>query len=99
MALWHRLFLVIGAPRVQPDANFLACQVAAGFLVGRPRGQGFLLESLAGFLALKALKLMLDSFEHDPVGRATALNSEVLNTTFQYVVDLEGRYHSGHVIT
>ncbi len=44
----HRPF-VIGAPGAQPGANFLAGQVAAGFLVGRPGCQGFLLEALAGF--------------------------------------------------
>ena len=85
MALRHCPF-VIGAPGAQPSANFLAGQVAAGFLVGHPRRQGFLLEALTGFLVLDVL---LDRFEHDPVGRATALAGEALDAAFQRIVDLE----------
>jgi hypothetical protein len=55
-----------------------------------------MLEALAGFFALDVL---LDRFEHDPVGRAAAPTGRVVNSAFQRVVDLERRCHSRPLIT
>jgi hypothetical protein len=47
-------------------------------------------EALAGFLAVYVL---LDGFEHDPVGRTAALNGKGLDAAFQGLVYLQGGGH------
>src|SRR3546814_14032842 len=64
--------------------------MAACFLIGCPGCQGFLLEVLARFLALDVL---LNGFKHDPVRRAATLAGEMLNASFQHIINLEGRCH------
>lgn len=59
--------------------NFLAPQVATGFLVGHPRRQGFLLEALEGLLLHGVL---LSGFKHEPVRRTPALCHQMLGMAF-----------------
>lgn len=65
----------------------------AGGLVVLPGGERFALEFFAFFFALNVL---LDSFAHDPVGRAAAGGGEALDAVFGCGIKLEAGGGAGH---
>jgi hypothetical protein len=85
----RRLNILAGFQLCEPDISLFKSQVLAGLLILVPSAQGILFEAFALFFLLD---ILLYRFAHDPVCRPPARFGQTLQTAFQSVIELDGRW-------